>query len=57
LGRQRHDIGVRKRARRVPKKRLTKDEKDRIDQIREEWANWCRVRGHPRRCTCVYRGR
>jgi len=54
LSRQRHDIGARKRAMRVPKKRETKEETVRREQIAREWANWCRVRGHPRWCRCVY---
>jgi hypothetical protein len=39
---------------RVPKKRETKEERERRERIAREWANWCRVRGHPRWCTCVY---
>jgi hypothetical protein len=42
---------------RVPKKRETKEERERRERIAREWANWCRVRGHPRWCTCVYGAR
>jgi len=39
---------------RLSPSRQPHEEKERRERIAREWANWCRVRGHPRWCTCVY---